>query len=341
MNKNTETIAIITFYTIVALYVIACAFDTIELLSTIGLSMIPVKPSFSVYNLITKGRKYRDNDSPRKFAALHCPTYKVLDFSERYILDHRIHRDFMMNTSRGQSKWITHGQGILHIAISNGYSSVRIGARQVFAIDEWTRTIYHIDRMGKLHVTDFYMDYDMTDVIAQVTECLEVCKEHYNAEKWARVDAKAKEHDWQVISDTCEFTERVEWDRTTVKVWLKEFSKTSVEWERQYGRINLNGSVSYKTEKGKYPKAYQIVIGDTVAWIPHSILSHRTVLHGGRVQVHPGDDKFLTFQMSPQSIDLPNWWLSKTLGKDYIGAIEPIAKSEFFAKHVPKRRWRR
>jgi hypothetical protein len=341
MKKDLEIIAILIAFAIAFAYVVGCTFQTIENITTIGLSMIPMKPSFSVYNLITKGRKYRDTDSPRKFAALHCPTYKVLDFSERYILDHRIHRDFMMNTSRGQSKWITHGQGILHIAISNGYSSVRIGARQVFAIDEWTRTIYHIDRMGKLHVTDFYMDYDMTDVIAQVTECLEVCREHYNAEKWARVDAKAKEHDWKVISDTCEFTERVEWDRTKVKVWLKGFSKTSVEWERQWARINLNRTVSFKTEKGKYPKAYQIVIGDTVAWIPHSILSHRTTLHGGRVLVHPGDDNFLTFQMSPQSIDLPNWWLSKTLGDDYVHKVEPIAKSEFFAKHVPKRRWKR
>lgn len=339
MNKNTETIAIITLYTIVALYVIACAFDAIEILSTIGLSMIPTKPTFSVYNLVTKGRKYRDTDSPRKFSALHCPTNKVLDFVQSYILDSRIHRDFIMETSRGQSKHIYHP--LFYVAISNGYSTVRIGARQIFAIDEHTRTIYHIDRSNQLHVTDFYMDYDMSDVIAQITECLEVCKEHYNAEKWERVDAKAKEHDWQVISDTCEFTERVEWDRTTVKVWLKAFSKTSVEWERQWGRINLDGSASYKTETGKYPKAYQIVIGDTVAWIPHSILSRRTTLHGGRVLVHPGDDKFLTFQMSPQSIDLPNWWLAKTLGDNYTDTTEPIDKSEFFAKHVPKRRWRR
>lgn len=339
MNKNTETIAIITFYAIVVAYVIACAFDTIELLSTIGLSMIPTKPAFTVSNLVTKGRKYRDTDSPRKFAALHCPTYKVLDFVQSYILDNRIHRDFIMETSRGQSKHIYHS--LFYVAISNGYSTVRIGARQIFAIDEHTRTIYHIDRMGKLHVTDFYMDYDMSDVIAQITECLEVCKEHYNAEKWERVDAKAKEHDWQVISDTCEFTERVEWDRTKVRVWLKAFSTTSVEWVRQWGRINLNGSVSYKTETGKYPKAYQIVIGDTVAWVPHSILSHRTTLHGGRVQAHSGRDNFLIFDTIPQSIDLPNWWLSKTLGQNYLGAIEPINKSEFFAKHVPKRRWSR
>ena len=339
MNKSIETIAILAFYAIVALYVIVCAFDAFEVLSTLGVAMIPFKPSFSVSNLVTKTRKYSETDSPRKFGGLHCPIYKVLNFAEQYILDNRIHRDFIMETSRGQSKHIYHS--LFYVAISNGYSTVRIGARQIFAIDEHTRTIYHIDRMGKLHVTDFYMDYDMSDVIAQITECLEVCKEHYNAEKWARVDAKAKEHDWQVISDTCEFTERVEWDRTTVKVWLKAFSKTSVEWERQWGRINLDGSASYKTETGKYPKAYQIVIGDTVAWVPHSILSRRTTLHGGRVLVHPGDDKFLTFQMSPQSIDLPNWWLAKTLGDNYAGATEPIDKSEFFAKHVPKRRWRR
>ena len=339
MNKSIETIAILAFYTIVALYVIVCAIDAFEILSTIGLSMIPMKPTFSVSNLVTNSRKYSETDSPRKFGGLHCPIYKVLNFAEQYILDNRIHRDFMMNTSRGQIKWIYHD--IMSISMRCGYSSVRIGARQIFAVDEHTRTIYHIDTNGRLHVTDYFLDYDMSDVIAQVAECLDVIAEHYSAEKWDMRDALASQYDWQVVSDTCEFTERLEWSRTKVQVWCKGFSKTSVEWERRWGRIHANGSVSYKTETGKYPKAYQIIVGDTVAWVPHSILSSRTELHGGRVQAHNGRDNFLTFDSTPQSIDLPDWWLSKTLGADYADKLEPIKRHEFFAKHVPKRRWNR
>lgn len=298
-------------------------------------------PTFSVDPILTKTRKYGESSHNRNFCGLHTPIYRVINFAQDWILQRRIARDFMMNTSRGQAKWIVQNDDALSIKMAYGYSEVKIGARTIFAVDENTRTICHIDATGRLLVTPYYQDYDMSDVNAQVLEVLEVIAEHYNAEKYKAIDDDAKQYDWQLMSDTCEFTERTEWERATVKVWCLTWSKSSVEWERQYGRINRNGSVSYKTEKGKYPKAYKVAIGDVVAWVPHSILSKRTTLHGGRALIHPGDDYFLGCVSHVQPIDLPVWWLKKTIGADWRDLVSPMTRHDYFKMTKPKRRWRR
>ena len=84
--------------------------------------------------------------------------------------------------SRSQFKSISY-KSLFSVTIDHGYSAVSIGARQVFGVDEWTRTIYHIDASGTMHTTAYHQGYDMTDVIAQVSEAIEVLKEFYTAEK--------------------------------------------------------------------------------------------------------------------------------------------------------------
>ena len=237
-KQNLQTIGIIAIYTMAIAYVILCTFQTIENLSTLGASMLAFKPSFSVDSLVSKSRKYGESSHNRNFCGLHTPIYRVINFAQDFILQHRISRDFMMNTSRGQAKWIVQHNDTLSIHMTFGYSAVKIGARTIFAVDENTRTIYHIDSTGTLRVTPYYQDYDMTDVNAQVAEVLEVIAEHYSAEKYKAIDDDAKQYEWQLMEDSCEFVERTEWKRSTVKVWCVAWSKTSVEWERQYGRIN-------------------------------------------------------------------------------------------------------
>ena len=297
--------------------------------------------TFSVDPIVTKTRKYGESSHNRNFCGLHTPIYRVINFAQNFILQHRISRDFMMNTSRGQAKWIVQHNDALSIHMAYGYSAVKIGARTIFAVDENTHTICHIDSNGRLAVTPYYQDYDMSDVNAQVLEVLEVIADHYNAEKYKAIDEDAKQYEWQLMEDTCEFVERTEWSRAKVKVWCVGFSKSSVEWERQYGRINRNGSVSYKTEKGDYPKAYKVAIGDVVAWVPHSIMSRRTTLHGGRVAVHSGDDNFLGCYSHVQDVDLPVWWLKKTIGEDWADKVAPMGRGDYFKMIKPKRRWRR
>lgn len=340
-KQNLQTIAIIAIYTMAIAYVILCTFQTIENLSTLGASMLAFKPSFSVDSLLSKTRKYGESSHNRNFCGLHTPIYRVINFAQDFILQHRIARDFMMNTSRGQAKWIVQHNDALSIQMAYGYSTVKIGARTIFAVDENTRTIYHIDATGRLAVTDYYQDYDMSDVNAQVLEVLEVIADHYNAEKYETIDSDAKQYDWQLMEDSCEFVERTEWKRVTVKVWCLNLSKTSVKWERQYGRINRNGSVSYKTETGDYPKAYKVAIGDVVAWVPHSIMSRRSTLHGGRVAIHKGDDNFLGCYSHAQPIDLPVWWLEKTVGVDWSDKVAPIGRSAYIKMVQRKRRWNR
>lgn len=339
-NQKTQTIITLAIWLIATVYFIDCLFNTIENISTLGASMLAFKPSFSVHNLIPKARKYGESDHKRNYGGLHTPIYRVINFAQDWILQHRISRDFMMNTSRGQAKWIVQNNDVLRINMAHGYSSVRIGGRTIFAVDEHSRTIYHIGTTGRLAVTPYHQDYDMTDVIAQVLEVLEVIADHYNADKYKAIDDDSKQYDWQLMEDTCEFIERTEWKRATVKVWCLSWSKSSVEWERQYGRINRNGSASYKTETGEYPKAYKVAIGDVITWVPHSILSSRSTLHGGRVAVHPGDDFFLGCYSHVQPIDLPVWWLEKTVGVDWSDNVAPMGRGDYF-KTQKKKRWRR
>ena len=324
-------------------YVLQCIYDTCIILSnleSLGLSMLAIKPSFTIANL-RDDRRYSDSDRLRNYVGLHTPVYRVLNHAERFILDRLIGRDFDIHMNRGQQKWI-YREGVLNISMDRGYSEVIIGARRIFAICEWTRTIHHINQFGMLVKGARYtQDYDMTDVIAQVTEALEVIAEHYDADKYEAIDADKARQEWYcygadnlgVVNDT--------WKRATIQLWHKQDSKKSVEWTKYWGRETLVGAKEYKTTTGSHPSAYLVNIGGNEYWVPHSICSRTTTLHGGRQVRHDGADRFIGFDMSLSTLDLPVWWLEKTVGLDWADKVEPIGRSEFFKTIKRKKSWRK
>ena len=276
MNRSAETALMCIFYIIVAIYLVDCAFDAIANLELLGASML-FSPSFSVSQLVRKDRRYSGSDKLRNYVGLHTPIYRVLNHAQKFILDKGMSKDFDIHTNRGQQKWI-YCEGVLNVRLDRGYSAVSIGARTIFAVDEWTRTIYHIDSSGRLAVTDYHQDYDVSDVIAQVSEALEVIAEHYDADKH---DAMERRYEWQL--DCTENIEGVrDYKRSTVKCWFIKSSTKSVEWRKQWMRETPSGSTQWKITEGSHPTAYQVVIGGTAYWLPHSILSREWELHGGR-----------------------------------------------------------
>ncbi len=341
-NKSDQIFlaCVIVMWVLSAIFFIDCLFNTLENLEILGATMFLFKPSFTVSNLVYKDRRYSDSDRLRNYVGLHTPIYRVLNHAQKFILAKGLSRDFDIHMNRGQQKWI-YREDVLNIRLDRGYSAVSIGARTIFAVDEWTRTIYHIDASGRLAVTEYYQDYDMTDVIAQVTEALEVIAEHYNADKYDAIDADKARLQWfcyaadnlGVVNDT--------WKRATVSLWHIRDSKKTVEWTKYWGRETLDGSKQYKTTTGEHPSAYLVAIGDKSYWIPHSICSRTTTLHGGRELRHDGAGRFLGFHMSTSTLDLPVWWLEKTVGVDWADKVEPIGRSAFFKAFVPKRRYYR
>ena len=192
--------------------------------------MLAIKPSFTIANL-RKDRRYGESDRLRNYAGLHTPIYRVLNHAERFILDNLIARDFDIHMKRGQQKWI-YREGILNISMNRGYSEVVIGARRIFAISDWTRTIYHIDANGVWHESEYTQRYDMTDVIAQVTEALEVIAEHYNADKYDAIDRANAQHDWYCYGADNLGVVNTTWKRATVTQWQIKDSTNSIEWKK-------------------------------------------------------------------------------------------------------------
>ena len=335
-KQSIESIFYIIFYIVAFIYIVACAFDTIENLAILGASM----PMFTVSNLVRPDRRYREGDRIRNYAGLHTPIYRVLNHAQRFILDKGISRDFDIHTNRGQQKWI-YREGVLNIRLDRGYSAVSIGARTIFAVDEWSRTLYHIDASGRMVSAEFTPYYNMSDVIAQVTEALEVIAEHYNAEKYKAIDERNARQEWFCYAADNLGVVNDSWERATIQLWHKTDSKKSVEWTKYWGRETPSGAKEYKTTAGSHPSAYLVNIGGAEYWIPHSICSRTTTLHGGRQSRHDGASRFLGFQMHLQSIDLPLWWLEKTVGLDWSDKVEPISRAEFFKTIKRKRRWNR
>ncbi len=337
-TQSVKNLLIVAFYIVAFIYVVVCAFHTIENLELLGASML-FTPSFTVSNLVQKDRRFKGSDKLRNYVGLHTPIYRVLNHAQRFILDRRISRDFDIHTNRGQQKWI-YREGVLNIRLDRGYSAVSIGARTIFAVDEWSRTIYHIDASGRLAVTDYRQNYDVSDVITQVVEALEVIAEHYDADKH---DAMERRYEWQL--DCTENIEGVrDYDRRTVKCWFIKSSNNSVEWSKQWFRETPSGSTQWKITTGSHPTAYQVVIGSTAYWIPHSILSREWELHGGRKFKSCGSVAFFGWTGTIDSIDVPTWWLEKNIGDEWVESIEPVSRATFFKKWInkrPRRRWAR
>lgn len=338
-RQDLETIAIIAIYTIAFIYVVVCAFQTLENLDLLGASMFAFKPSFTVANLVRSDRRYSESDSPRYYGGLHTPAYRVLNHVSTALLKAGLYGVCIVMDTRGQYKHISY-KSLFSVTIDHGHSAVTIGARTIFAIDEWTKTIYHIDASGRLAATPYHQGYDMTDVIAQVSEAIEVLKEFYTADKLKAIADAEKAQQWicyaadnlGVVKD-CE--------RATISVYCIKWSNKSVEWTKFWGRMNPNGSKDYKTTTGSHPSAYYLAIGNKAYWVPHSILSREWELHGGRKFIGSHEVSYFTFTGNTTTIDLPVWWLEKTVGVDWSDKVEPIGRSEFFKTYFPKRSWRR
>ena len=343
MNKQSvQTIALIAFYIIVFAYIVACTFQTIENLSLLGATMFAFKPSFTVANLVRNDRRYSESDRIRNYGGLHTPAYRVLNHVSKALLDSGLYGVCTVMNSRAQYKHISY-KSLFSVTIDHGYSAVTIGARTIFAVDEWTRTIYHIDSNGRLAACDYHQGYDMTDVIAQVSECVEVLADFYTADKLETIAQQERANDWFCYGADNLGVVKDQWNRATVKCWFIRPSKKSVEWTKFWAREMPNGSRQQKTTTGSHPSAYQVVIGSTAYWLPHSILSREWELHGGRAFKSDHALPYFQFNGTVDTIDLPVWWLEKTVGVDWSDNVEPIGRSEFFKTYInkPRRRWRR
>ena len=336
-------IATLGMLTVALAYVLQCTYDmcvilsNLETLDLVGASMI-FTPSFTVANLVRSDRRYSESDRTRNFGGLHTPAYRVLNHMSKALLDRGLYSVCNVQNSRGQFKHIGY-KSLFSVTISHGYSAVTIGARTIFAVDEWDRTIYHIDSVGRLHVTPYTGDYDITDVIAQVSECVDVLADYYTADKLKAIALQERANDW-----TCYAADNLgvvrDYKRATVKVYCIKWSNKSVEWTKYWGRTSPTGAKEYKTTTGSHPSAYYLAIGDSAYWIPHSILSSSWELHGGRKFVGDHGVSYFTFTANTKAIDLPVWWLEKNVGVDWSDKVEPIGRSEFFKQYVNKRKRR-
>ena len=299
MNRQSlETAALIAFYIVVFLYLVACTFQTIDNLSILGASMFAFKPSFTVSNLVRNDRRYGESDRMRNYAGLHTPIYRVLNAVSKALLKAGLYGACETMMSRGQCKRIAY-KSLFSVDLAHGYSSVTIGARQVFAVDEWTRTIYHIDASGRLAVTDYYQDYDMSDVIAQVSECIEVLKDCYKPV----ASEPAQETRWalkQVIKDR-PYHAPIKGSSVSVQATLLTSSRNLVHWKVEW--YDMDNPSRTRIESGVWAKAYKVEIDGVIAWLPHSILGglDRSPFGGSRV-AHP-----------TATIEVPEWWYQKNI----------------------------
>lgn len=336
MKRSTETLMMCIFWIIVAIYLVDCAVDAIANFELIGASMLAFKPSFTVSNLVRKDRRYGETDRTRNFGGLHTPGYRVLNAVSKTLLDSGLYNVCVTQNTRGQHKYIGY-KSLFSVQISYGYSAVTIGARTIFAVDEWTRTIYHIDASGRLAACDYYQGYDVSDVIAQVSEAIDVLKEFYTADKLEVIAEKERSHDWMLDAVDNVGTVR-DYKRATVKCWFVKSSNKSVEWRKQWVRTTPNGATQWKITTGSHPRAYQVVIGSTAYWLPHSILSRKWELHGGRVKTSDHGVSYFAWTGTIDKIDIPEWWLEKNIGADWSDNIDPLARADFFKQFINRKR---
>ena len=299
MNRSTvRFFALIAFYVVAFIYIVACAFDTIDNLALLGASMFAFKPSFTVSQLYRDERRYGESDRMRNYAGLHTPAYRVLNAVSTALLKAGLYGVCTTMMSRSQFKHISY-KSLFSVTIAYGYSSVTIGARQIFAVDEWTRTIYHIDASGRLHATPYHQGYDVSDVIAQVSECIEVLKDCVKPAPPEPV----QETRWavkQVIHDR-PYYGPIKGSSVSVRARLLAQSKNLVKWKVEW--YDMDNPSRTRMESGVWAKAYKVEIEGAVAWLPHSILGelYSSPFEGSRIK-HP-----------TATIEVPEWWYQKNI----------------------------
>ena len=253
---------------------------------------------FTVSQLVRSNRRYTESDRMRNYAGLHTPIYRVLNHVSKTLLKTGLYGACTTMMSRGQVKHISY-KSLFSVNLAHGYSSVTIGARTIFAVDEWTRTIYHIDASGRLAVTDYHQDYDMADVIAQVSEAIEVLKDCYKPVPVEPV----RETQWvlkQVIQDR-PYSGPIKGSSVSVRATLLTTSRNLIHWKVEW--MDADNPSRTRMESGVWAKAYKVEIEGATAWLPHSILGeiYASPWAGSRIK-HP-----------TATIEVPEWWYQKNI----------------------------
>ena len=295
-NNRFFHLAVIILWILAGAYFVDCLFRTLENLDIIGASMFAFKPSFTVANLYRDERRYGESDRMRNYAGLHTPAYRVLNHVCKALLKAGLYGVCTTMMSRAQFKHISY-KSLFSVTIAYGYSSVTIGARQIFAVDEWTRTIYHIDASGRLHATPYHQGYDVSDVIAQVSECIEVLKDCYKPV----ADEPVQETRWvlkQVHQDR-PYLKPIKGSSVSVRARLLAQSKNLIKWKVEW--YDMDNPSRTRMESGVWAKAYKVEIEGATAWLPHSILGeiYSSPWAGSRIK-HP-----------TATIEVPEWWYQK------------------------------
>lgn len=308
--ETTLAIAIVAFsFSVLAMSVLDGIITIINLVGStdtiIGASML-FTPSFTVANLVRTDRRYSESNRGRNFAGLHTPAYRVFNSALKQLLQHRITRAFDVVDNRGYHKHIGY-KSVLSVTISHGYSAVSIGARTIFAVDEWDRTIYHIASNGRLTVTPYTQDYDMTDVIAQVSDAIEVIKEHLKPSELATPSVAPTQWRLSKVIDDRPTLKPLVAQSSDVVVKFLHCSKNRTSWKVLWHEDG--NPLNTRIESGMWHSAYKVEICGVVAWLPHSILGEIYDIYAllGR---WTGSNTV--------SLRIPNWWLEKNIASKMV-----------------------
>tara|TARA_B100000963_G_C22571722_1_gene646418 strand:- start:561 stop:1478 length:918 start_codon:yes stop_codon:yes gene_type:complete len=291
-------LAVILVWILAGAYFVDCLFNFVDNLELLGASMFLFKPSFTVDNLVRDDRRYGESDHPRLFCRLHTPAYRVFNHVVKALLKAKVYSACTVMNSRAQHKHISY-KSLFSVTISHGYSAVTIGARTIFAVNEWDRTIYHINQFGMLSAVPYYQDYDMTDVITQIDECIEVLKDCYKPVPVDPID----ETEWvlkEVIKDR-PYHGAIKGRSVSVQATQLTHSRNLVEWKVLWERAD-NPSIT-RIESGVWPKAYKVEIEGATAWLPHSLLG----------EIYSSPWAYSRVKNPTATIEVPEWWYQKNV----------------------------
>ena len=302
-KQEIQIVITLAIWLLATIYFIDCLFQTLSNLEFIGFSMLAFKPSFSVSPLVSKSRKYGESSKGRLFCGLHTPAYRVLNHVSKALLDSKLYGACVVMNSRGYHKHISY-KSLFSVTISHGYSAVTIGARKIFAVDENTRTIYHIDATGRLAITDYYQDYDMTDVISQVSEAIEVLADCYVAPVTEVVEEKPIWWTLKEVRLDRPYHAPIKGRKVSVVAKYLRSSKKEVRWCVDW--VDRDNPSNVRQEKGGWHTAYKVEIDGIVAWLPHSIL-------GG---LH--NSPFTQANQKACRLDVPEWWVLKNITANFV-----------------------
>jgi hypothetical protein len=213
--------------------------------------------------------RYDHRSKKSQYCGLHTVTYRVLNFVQRYVLEHGLSDGFRINMHSGQNKSMADNNDLVWVRLSYGRGIVEVDGNRILFICENTRTIHHIDDNGVYSHVDYTQNFDVSDVIARVAEKLEIIKANFKPEPKRHV---AMQHDWELVQEFGTKPTIKPLARYTRTCKVKGLT-TSKNWEAWTGVYRDRNNRNYtKRENIGYPKAYKVEIDGVVAWLPHSIL---------------------------------------------------------------------